>query len=230
MVTTMNHEDSVRLLLDYAEGGLEAEATVQMEKHLRDCDECHDWFETYEFLSQNLDCSHEVSAELLAKYAVEEDQLGETEHDIVKTHVEHCRNCREELEIIQSSLEGARQGAIWPAAFARIRRMPLVASHKLAAAAVIIISVFAAGSATLILGTSWLQIDQQVQHRTISGERVIEGDAVVFIESTEVQALASLSVFAQDTVVFGDGFSVGSGASLIVGTGPHEIASNVVDQ
>jgi hypothetical protein len=225
----MKHEESVRLLLDYAEGGLDSAAAARIEKHLWACDECRDWVQTYQCLSQSLDCLHEVSAELLAKYAVEEDRLGETERDIVRIHVEKCRNCREELEIIQSSLAAARQRPFWPTSIANIRRIPRVASQYFAAAAAIIITVFAAGAATIIFGTSWLLPEQRVQHRTISGEQIIEGDVFVVIESTEIQDRASLTVYAQDTVVFGDGFSVESGASLIVGTGPYEIASNVDD-
>ena len=91
--------------------------------------------------------------------------------------------------------------------------------RSLAIAATLVLAVLAVTIFTVFRGSSWIQPEQpSVRELMTLGEGVLESDETVVIEKTRVDPGATLAIYSKDTVVFGDGFSVARGASLVVGT------------
>jgi predicted anti-sigma-YlaC factor YlaD len=223
----MNHQHATRLLSDFAERTLEPELSAQVEKHLDDCHECREWLEIYSLLHETPDCARRVPGELLANYAVDENWLDQAGRDMVRAHLGVCENCRDEIELVRTALAAARQQCSADKTHKQMSVISIVPPRKVAVAAALVIAVLAVATVTIFRGIPWVRPEQRVQNLTITGDRVLEGDGEVVIASTQVAAGANLTIHAGDIVVFGDGFSVQNGASLVVGTHRSDGALNV---
>jgi hypothetical protein len=222
----VNHHDATRLLSGYAEGALEPALARQMEQHLEDCDDCRDWLETYSFLNDGLDCARSAPSELLAQYVVDEGRLEETQRDIVREHVAACGACKEELEAIRSALEAARHKQPAHTIKRALSMISAAQPRELAIAAALVLTVLAATTFTVFRGSPWMRSEQQSQEQMTDAGAALEGDETIVIASTRVYDGANLTIHSRNTVVFGEGFSVASGATLVVGTTSSDSESN----
>jgi Putative zinc-finger len=195
----MSHRDFESLLGEYAEGALDRAAVDRLEAHLADCDECREWLAAYRQLRAELACEPCPAADLLAEYAVGAVPLAEVKRSRVERHLEACPDCRADLELVRAAVGAARPAHEQPRVPARHRRLAVAAS--------VILVVAAAGG--LIL-----------RERGLSGARggyqvADVGERNLFFAGNVADG-DTITLRASETVALGEGFSVGSGASLTI--------------
>jgi len=213
----MGHEEAVELILAFAEGSLGEGLALQVAEHVAACEDCRGWLETYTLFSTAEHGNRHVQSELLATYAADRVRLKDEERSTIRLHLNTCRKCRLEFDLVTSALERARrqESVIAPRRF--LNRFE---DHRmLAVAAVLVVSLLAVTAVTILRGGSpWLETGPT----TAMSENAEEGTparvATAVFFSTRVEQGAELCVHARSSVVFGDGFSVATGGSLIVGT------------
>src|SRR5262245_28206362 len=100
-MTTDDHVWAIRMSALRKAGLLDDRAVQRLEEHLSGCDECR------EFLSAKSEAQvglppHEghIPSDVLGRWDRSENELRGIGRALVRTHLERCESCREELEIL----------------------------------------------------------------------------------------------------------------------------------
>lgn len=211
-----NHEQIQSFLPDFVlSSGSSAELPAGISEHVDSCEECQGWLETYELAESVLSASssrasfrtHHVSSEVLADYALDGSSAA------VEEHLEGCGSCRREFELALSSLESV---ALEGKATVLLGGHPKSRSFRLA--------LIAATLAAAVGLSFWLSgrpasmgpVDYRITEHEFTGRRVLAADSTITVTESTVVDGADVTLRAGNTVSFGDGFSIGNGASFSV--------------
>ena len=203
----MRHLEASNLLTHYLSGDLSSGRRQALERHLAECTECAGWVEVYSWLGEAL--SDHLSSLECASFALAPETLEATDRARCAEHVERCRECRDEVELVRAAVVEARMGpepGRHPGSLRRAAWVALAASVILAFGAILSSRPASRSSA-----------DQVLAGATLHGEEKILAHRSILVEATEVAPGASLTLESQ-VVAFGDGFSIKTGASLVVVT------------
>lgn len=201
----------------HAAGELGGSDRDELLRHVDGCAECRSWLEIYQLLAQGLAGEISVaghpSSEQLARYCVEPDSLTEPERGRIAEHLINCRECAREHSLTSSAVDEARRGpkvlAFAPKPPARWR--PLF--QDLAAAAVLLAAS---------LGFTLSQIEwpdpavQRLAGGHLSGIEVVRAVESITATSTTIESGGDVTFRAGETVVLGEGFSIGENVSFRV--------------
>ncbi len=240
----MRHSEAIRHLPDLLTGTLTGDRQTETAEHLAGCDSCQGWAETYRFFSDALladDAAEHPSSEQLAHLAVDAELLTEPERERLASHLEGCDECRRELRLSREALAGARQG---PAATRLLPfrlvsrpaalRLALAASLILAVAVTFVVSrrdgagneiaaapvaIAAAPPAAVIARIA--AVDRALAGNRLTGIQVIEASGAITASSVAIESGGDITLRAGEMVVLGDGFSIGSTATLGVEITPR---------
>ncbi len=215
----MKHLEASNLLTEFVSRSLSPERRLEVEAHVEECAECHAWVTTHLLLSGALaaetgesTASHPSAFEL-SSLALAAHTLSDDVREGCARHVANCAGCRQEMELVQAAATAAREVDERPAA-----RRRFASSELLAWAAGLLLVVGAVayfGIAAPPPPESHAE-NRQLQGETIDDSRLIEATESIFVGATEMRKGAVVSLQAGRAVTFGNGFSVGSGASLDV--------------
>ena len=125
----MSHREIEGQLADYADGRLSPAENAAIDEHVRGCDSCRGWLETYALLSQHRQALHPDSRHLAARAA------GEPVPEEVVEHLESCESCWQLVAETSRALEKA--GLLDRPAQPTLRRTP----YWIAAAAMLLLSL-----------------------------------------------------------------------------------------
>lgn len=207
----MHHLKASNLLTRYLSGDLESGPRKEVEEHLAQCADCAGWAGTYSLFAEAL-AQHPPSREI-ARYSLAPETLDPPSYERCKRHLKRCRGCRDEVELVREAAGEARQQGE-----RRRERHPARLRLRWGTAAAL------AASAVLALGTSLVfrtagrsPVEVVVADSTLRGEERIFADQSILVETTELAPGAALTLESQ-VVAFGDGFSIKTGATLVVVT------------
>lgn len=226
----MNHREAQRQLSDLLAGEVGDARRAELEAHLEECADCRDWSETWEFLSRALEAGHEAehpSSEQLARLAVAAERLTAEESERLEAHLEECGDCRRELQLSRQAVTAARRGAtvvpfrLRPPSRATAWRLALAASLILALA----LTFLVARPDGVGGGPVTAAVDPEIGRPATesapasAGEGVVEPAAVTTESPSVVTADYSIdsgavTLRAAEMVVLGEGFAIGTSASL----------------
>lgn len=214
----MDHAEATILLADAARDQLPPKKADALRRHLSECPECAESLKVCQLLSYALstasDAADHLDAELLSRFACRETSLTSEEVSRCKAHLEVCRSCAIEFDLVQSSIVGSRFGISQRMHIARMARDNRISRRTLALAAALLLAI--AGAVFL---PSKPHSDGKGQKnlvsQTLSSGRV-HSDHPIFVEATTIEGGSVVDLSSQ-MVTFGNGFSVGSGAVLSVG-------------
>lgn len=221
----MQHPRASGLLTEYVSGDLEPNRRREVEEHLKSCDDCHLWVATYRLLARSIrsraaEADSHLSSDDLSTFALNPQNVDQATRERCERHLETCRDCTEEAELVAAAVSEARQ---------RSPRRRSSAKPRL-----VLSPARLAWAATLMLVIGALVVDRwspeaEVAHLSgeiFEGEETFKGDDVLLVDASRVNPRASVILQAERTVAIGEGFSVDSGASLTVvvdqsdGSGP----------
>ena len=214
----MTHStSSISELVDYADGRLRGAGASRIESHLADCKECWTWLETYRLLASSLEhpSSQEIAAHAIAPDRLDRpsriNRTAENDPDGISAHLEHCVGCSREVDLTRRAVREGRGKA--PAS------KPVFSSPRRRFA----YGAIAAGTLVLLATGSWLVSSQTsknsrlaVTQRTLSGSELVEANRELAVAGSRIAKGAEVTLRAGEVVTLGEGFSVESGASLVV--------------
>ena len=209
----MKHEETMQLLVDLEEGRLRGPEREEVIEHARSCDKCRDWSETFQLFSLALSpgsVSH-ASSELLARFASEPDRLSAPDAKALKMHLETCGSCRQGVEATREALRQARRRS-----GDRMDSMRFYAGRlAIAAAAVLGIAL------TFFMSSPGAvqPVDRSLTDDSLSGVHLIEATSSITASAVAVERDGDVTLRAGDSVVLGDGFSIGENARFTVEVG-----------
>jgi hypothetical protein len=210
-------------LAEFVDRVLESALAERVNTHVQSCSECKQWIDTYRMIEDTLagpaaesHYSH-VSALALARSATATQDGGERDCAELQSHLENCSQCRYIVDLSRSAVLNARPESAFPWSSGAKRSGVLASTRRLALAASLII--FVVGG---ILGVLYLDehdgSNQRITGVSIDGVRVFSADDTITADSARVGEGAMVTFRAGDSVAFGDGFSVGLEATVIVET------------
>lgn len=210
----MSHERLGARLEDYATGALGRRDRARVEAHLSRCEPCRSWLATYRLLAHEPEPLAHLSSAQLAALAVGVTHLDDPGRRETQAHLERCGGCRRQLDLTRKALKAARRPFLpsaWVDAVATGAARPAVWAPA------------AALLAGIVFGGLWLDLLQpEVPTPTpdlIRGQQVLRADRQLVLGHLRVERGADLLARAADSVVFGNGFVVDSGATLTVELG-----------
>lgn len=222
----MTHEEIRASLDEFAAGRTEGAAHEAIRRHLDGCAGCRGLVDTWTTFAELLDDEAlHPTAELLAAAAVGPIDPEAPEQAQLERHLEGCAPCRQQLALTRQAISGARQprplGSVHQPASRPVRRL----SPRLAWAASLFIAAVVAGS------LAFLQREpasfprepassQQVILGDLEGTRLIEAPGPLVANRVAIQPGAAITLRSGGSVAFGEGFSVGDDASLVVEVSP----------
>lgn len=200
------HDEMRALVAAFAAG--ELIDRLPAERHLRECDECRLWLQTYRAFSEMLD-GHPTS-EALAGFATQADRVEKDREHEIERHLENCEACRHEVELSRAAVAYASQEG------EPLRRRFSVRS-RLAMAAGLFAAVVGLG---LVLGPRQAAESGRVEisELAIAGSRTIEAPDVLVAGESALLDGANVTLSARHVVALGEGFSVASKAALVIET------------
>ncbi len=221
----MEHSTASKLLTE--SGELDLAQTKALGAHVATCRECRSWVATYQFFAEALGedpaAARHPSSKDLCSFALAGTDLDATTRDRCHRHIENCPECSYEIELVRSAVsESSVNVALeWPTS-----RVAERLSHKAGALAL-------AATLAILLGgllvVSRVLSPESKEYRMagllIQETEAINAEGPIFVESTQIQEGATLAL-RSPVVTFGDGFSVDSGAGLIVGEGNPPLAAS----
>jgi anti-sigma factor RsiW len=100
----MEHESAVDLLVEYVAGTLDPEARVEVEAHVRECEECRDLVAAYRAAREAMeaDDDHPTSEEIVT-FVCREDELRAEDRTAIESHLHSCEVCREQVAAVRAS-------------------------------------------------------------------------------------------------------------------------------
>ena len=230
----MRHDDAIQLLDDYLSESLGPGECAELEEHLDGCADCRAWLDDYRLFAAALagEAEHPTSDQL-ARRAVESELVEPSEQAWVGEHLEECGDCRRQLELTARAVAGARERPRRWSVFGGASPLPKPVAVRLALAASLLLVVTlgfvlwpSAGPSTAGNGA---QQDLVLSADDLQGSRVVEAPGSVTAESV-IESGAEVVIRAGETVVLANGFSVSSGASLVVEAGGPAAESTDSDE
>ncbi len=207
----MHHLEASNLLTHYLSGDLRPGRRKNLEQHLAECAECAGWVMAYSLFDEAL-AQHPSSIEI-AGFALAPETLDPPSYERCTEHLARCRECRGEVKLVGKAIAGGRQEAE-PVREENPGRLPRRRAWLALAASVVL-----ALGAILISRTANRSPDEYLlADRILRDEETILADQSITVETTEVAPGAALTL-ESEVVAFGDGFSVKTGATLVVVTG-----------
>jgi anti-sigma factor RsiW len=223
----MTHSDARRRLVAYAEGALDAEQRRALEAHTRSCVACAGWLATYRMLEKETDRPEQPHAGIaprphpgsgdLAAHALDPSELSIAAREEIAAHLEVCPSCHREHDLTRRALAAAQprmaprrdEGASTDGP-RRIHRLPLRMATALLAASALL---------ALVVPTRTPVAEPALTAGSvIRDHRVVQSRERLFASDVRVAEFAHLELSAPSGVVLGEGFSVGRGARLAIGT------------
>ncbi len=215
----MDHREANRLLTELVSGGMDPARRGKVERHVAGCAECRAWVDTFRLFETSPCAGGEASASRhppsrdLADFALSAPGLEPAVRQRCARHVERCSECAQEEAMARAAVSGSREV---PAA--QVVPMPRRRSYfrtplRLACAASVLL-LFGALAASRLLSPT--PVDYRLRGGALEGEQTIEARRSIVVDFTELRSGAALTLRSGEKVVFGDGFSVRSGASLEV--------------
>lgn len=189
----------------------------EIEEHATACPECRRELESFGMLSAALavESTHPTSEELCS-LALGSRGLDLEARISCERHVAACAACRSELETARKSVAAARRSRWLQGLLDARPRGGWLAPIPLATAAAAAFALVA-GLAVLSPGHTTVPEELHLANDSIAQtSRTVSARRSIVVETTEVQAGTTLKLNSP-TVVFGDGFVVGSGAVVIAG-------------
>jgi len=108
----MEHRDAEELLVDSAQGLLDAARAAEVDAHAATCEDCSSWLETYRVLAREsaaLARPLHPQSELLARLVATPEGLTAAERTALDAHMDVCVVCRNDVALARESLNEARQ-------------------------------------------------------------------------------------------------------------------------
>ena len=243
----MNHREAREHLLDLASGRIDGRELDALRGHVAECDDCRAWLEAHDSLNEALgpatDGEHPDS-QLLALCAVRAEELFEPDRADLRSHLESCDRCRDEVDLVRAAVIEARPAAPRSTAPARSRdvspRWMYAVAAGLAAVAIGTVLVrgvwrgqayqapptdVASAAAAVPEAIGPELPPEEFSEAEIEGARLIETAGGLIISRTKVKAGAEVTIRAGKAVVFGNGFEVGQQARVAVGGSPAQPAA-----
>ena len=223
----MGHDEASALLPRLAGGELGKADERLLRRHLEECSECRSWLDTWSLLSQSLAPADHLSSDQIARLAASPELLAESEPAALEEHLDRCQECRQLLGVTREALAGGRKERRLPAAAGWLSRFELAPSKlavsvRLAAAAALVVAavllLMPHGPPEPTVGT-----DREIADTVLRGTQVIEAEGSLTARAVTVEPGGEITLRAADTVILENGFSVGSGASLMVVAGDPEV-------
>ena len=155
-------------------------------------------------------------SEEIARFAAGLPDSNEAHAHRVRSHLEVCNQCAQELNITRNAIRHSRQSRRWRD---RLRidfpaTLQPAVGWSLASAAVVaillVVPVFLRSDHSLDPG------NLQITGRVLSGTQVVEARGSVLAERSQVGDEGEVTFRAGESVAFGEGFSVASGGRLQV--------------
>ncbi len=215
----MNHLEAQTRLVDLSEGTLKRSLRRETEAHVSECGECQDWLATRKLLnSECLMRPTHPSSEQIALVALEPSSLSPEARGKLENHLDECKACRQEQKLTREALEKAKQpmDSDWStsnqsAIRGAFQRNPVLV--RVAALLAVLV-----GTGLLIRWEQLTEYETRISNLQIEGTKTIEVEGRLLASNVEVDRDSRLVLRAGDTVMLGEGFSVGNGASLVIET------------
>ena len=219
----MDHSEAQDLLSQFLRCDLDSNRRHALREHLEQCAECQAWrviTESLRALSAedgevDLPDAHPSSG-LLAEYSLAPEGLPERRKRLCAEHLTLCSDCAQQARLVREAVGQSRvqapEGAsvVWPL-FGVSSRPAL----RLALAATLVVAALAWLLPTLLpQGADGGALSGAV----IEGEQTVASTGSLVVEDTVVNFGAAVVFEGGETVAFGNGFSVSSGARLMVVT------------
>ena len=223
----MDHGTAQELLTRCEE--LDDEQLRQLALHLESCTDCRGWVATYDLLTEASTARASVrhlDSEALCAFALESPSLDRDALGSYRDHVAGCRSCSLEVERVRAAVAESVETPVRAPAAARaeepvrgwvlgqIVHRAIRQPGALALAASVLLLVVALAW----LGRGWApgSSERHLADLEVAETRIVEAEGPIFVETTKVREGVALAL-ESPAVGFGDGFSVSSGAQLIVG-------------
>jgi len=212
--------EASNLLTRFVTRTLASSRRSEVEEHVVECDDCRAWVTTFSLLAQSLGdeaersvSSHPSSLDL-STFALAAHTLDDATRERCATHVRRCATCRREVELVGAAVSEARQGDRAAVSDSAPIRKRFASPARLAWAAGLLLAI--GGLVLLQPSGPPSSGERQVQRKIFHGSSVVRARDFMLVEETKITSGAEVSLEAGRAVAFGNGFSVGSGASLSV--------------
>lgn len=168
------HDWAVRRLQPFAIGLLPEQETLELEEHLRECDDCRARLASIA-PPPGREAAH-LPASLIATWPRAARVLQGIERELVESHLQHCGACRASLEFAGHATVLPEIGRVTPARFVRSRRARAVWVWALG------LTGAAAGVLAWILATQpgWFPLGPGGNSATMGGASRSADDVVTF--------------------------------------------------
>lgn len=240
----MRHRDAIEYLPEHGSRSLDPVTEEELLLHAEHCEECKGWLLTRDFLASAYGPGHEHHAEhpvsdLLALCVIRPEEVHEPDRKEVRLHLEQCGTCRHELDLARLAVLHGRPSAEAP----RGRSVHPPPSRLLSRTG----RAIAAGLAVVLLGAGFfiggvlvgridsagsrvgeqpgvsngLDSTEELSGRDLDGTQILGAEGRLVVSKLTVRSGADITFQAGESVAFGDGFRVLSGARLrVASTGP----------
>lgn len=218
----MRHGEIKKLLGDFAAGRLDRATRAGIEAHLKECVACDSWVSTYGLYADLLGvpagerAAEHPPADRLAEHALDLPGLEEADRSALMRHLESCPSCRRQVELTRQAVSRTHEDHLDWAAIAGPAAEPAWMRPRAALAAGVLFALLA----TAMLW-SYLSGGRDTNPLTpggtaLEGTHLFESRGAMIAAETEIRPRAEVTYRSGEAVVFGEGFSVGSEAVLIV--------------
>ena len=235
----MDHREAKRLLVDLAAGELDQSTRNEVTAHVEECVACRAWLETRDLLASLAPVENGIEhpeSDLLAEAAARPEALDEPGGSVVREHLEICASCRREVELVRDALLASRPDAAHPGFVGgprQSRRWWYVAAAAFIGVIALrfflpaettnrrVVDLQPGGAVAPVVESTGTWTGSPVESITgeeINGTRLIEAEGSLTLSRVKITDGAKVTIFAGDVVAFGDGFQIGSGTSVTVGT------------
>ena len=208
----IKHKTLQESLPAFAAGTLRKEQRLEFDQHVSTCAECREWLETYRLLETSLTPTEaHPPADDLARFALQSELDGGLD-----AHLASCNDCRREIELSRSAVAFARDGTDLQSASGRQAWRSAITGQRFAIAATLLLAVVSIPFLTLRLARETARVDYDLSGKSLGGNQTITAENSIMATRTVIVPGAEVTLRAGEVVALGEGFSVGSGASLII--------------
>lgn len=237
----MRHRDAIEYLPEHGSGSLDPVTEEDLLLHAENCEDCKGWLLARDLLASAYGPAQDLRAEhpgsdLLALCAIRPEEVHEPDREEVHLHLEQCETCRHELDLARSAVLHGRPSVEAPRRRS-VRTLPSVPLSRTVRAIAAGLAVALLGAGLFIGGVLFSRIDSQKSHlgrhpgpsngiegteelsgRDLEGTQVLGAERRLVVSKLTVKSGADVTFRAGESVAFGDGFRVLSGARVRVGS------------
>lgn len=244
-MAAMNHTEATRCLLDVVPDPCGDPVARDLAAHLDACDECRSWHASLELLAASVQppaLDDHPASDVIALCAARPDEVLEPDRADLRRHLEICGECRREIGLMRDALEHARvPKAERPMGWNRVHARPGRLWTALAATAVVSISLAALLSGGFGSGSDpGPLVPQSHEPRAgtdersavtatdssslgdVSGQQEIQVGSNETLVHTKITDGSRVTIRGDQRLAFGDGFVIGSGTRVVVGTNAED--------